>query len=429
MSALKHVCLAMLAAAGATPTAAAQDDPIAAAKYLIGQGDYDGAQRLLDDMVREPGPEVEVNFLLGMIAMGRDHPRAAIARFRMALVHEPSSIRLRLELGRAFYEARDYENAFRQFQRARAGDPPAPVIISIDRYLAAIRLEKNWSYNFRFSFAPDSNLSSATSSSTTDILGLPFELDENAQRKSGIGLSLEAGTEYAPRIGEKSRMRLGGQIFRREYDGQRFDDMTIVLIAGPRLILSKWDLSLLATGYRRWYGGERYADSKGAQFEVIYYPDSRTQIRGLAFGQQVKHQQTEEEDGPQFGANLSALRALSPSTAAVAKLGFTRQAAREDQFANWSGSLALGYLRDLPGGFTVYVEPSVTKAKYDGEDLLFSTTRSDRIGQLTISVLNRRIVASRFTPRISFTHTRRSSNIDLYDFKKNRIEVGLASDF
>ena len=427
----KTCWLAALLAAMPAPLEAQRDPAteIEQAKQLIERRDFDAAEQILTGHVGQPGRAAETHFLLGMIAIARSRPRRAIASFRSALVHEPDSIRLRLELARAFYLAHEYENAFRQFQRARAGNPPLRVVTTIDRYLAAIRLEKNWSYNLRFAFAPDSNLNSATSASSTDILGLPFELDGSARRKSGLGFAVEAGGEFAPRIGLRSRLRFGAQVQRREYKGSDFDDMSLVLHAGPRLIRSSWDLSLLGTGYRRWYGGSRYADGLGARAEVIHYPNGRTQLAAALFGQMVRYRRSPEEDGALFGLNLAGGRALSPSSTAIVRVGVIRQTAREAQFANWSASAAVGYLRDFRGGFSVYVEPSLIKARYDGEDLLFSRRRTDRIGQVTLSVLNRRIVASRFTPRLSITHTRRNSNIDLFDFKKNRLEIGLTSEF
>lgn len=423
-------CAAILAVSGMP--LAAQDAPLdgtESAKRLIAIGDYDAAERALQARPQLPGQQVEVHFLLGMIAIAKNDPRRAIASFRRALVHEPNSIRLRLELARAFYLAKDYENAFRQFQRARAGNPPPQVVSSIEHYLLAIRLEKNWSYNLRLSLAPDSNLNSATSATSTEILGLPFELDNSARRKSGIGFSAEAGAEYAPKIGDRARLRLGAQILRREYRGNDFDDMSLIVHAGPRIIRPKWDLSLLGTAYRRWYGGTRFADGRGARLEVVHYPSSRIQVAVSIFGQQVRHRAARGEDGLMVGTNLAAVRALSPSSALVGKLGVSRQTARQDQYANWSATAGVGYLRDLKGGFSIYVEPSFTGVRYDGEELLFGKRRTDQIGQVTVAILNRGIVASRFTPRISLTHTRRFSNIDLYDFKKSRIEIGLTSEF
>jgi len=63
----------------------------------------------------------------------------------------------------------------------------------------------------------------------------------------------------------------------------------------------------------------------------------------------------------------------------------------------------VGYQRDLTGGFSLYMEPSLAFSRYDAVDPLFGKRRSDQVQELQIALLNRRIVLSRFTPRASPT--------------------------
>ena len=101
------------------------DAEIERAKVLIAAASYDEAEQTLLSVRSREALKVEVPFLLGMIALARNAPRSAIESFRQAIVHEPNSIRLRLALARAFYLDGAYEDAFRQFQRARAAIRPS----------------------------------------------------------------------------------------------------------------------------------------------------------------------------------------------------------------------------------------------------------------------------------------------------------------
>ena len=47
---------------------------------------------------------------------------------------------------------------------------------------------------------------------------------------------MDAGGEWAPSIGEGTRLRLGLSGQRREYSGAQFDDMTLAAYAGPHLV-------------------------------------------------------------------------------------------------------------------------------------------------------------------------------------------------
>ena len=414
------------------PAAAQQpslSDPVDEAKALIASGHPDEARARLLDLAKTRPRDNDVDFLLGLLAIEGGDYGGAIRRFRAILVREPGATRVRLELARAFYLAKDYENAFRQFQFARAGNPPEGVVRTIERFLAAIRQEKSWSYNLSIALAPDTNINNATSAREAVLFGLPFELAGDARRTSGVGIALGAAGEIAPRVSERTRLRFGASLQRREYDGKHFDDMTLALHAGPRLVLSKWDLGLLGTGFRRWYGAKRFNEGVGARLEATHYLDSRTALSFGVSAQEVRYPHSSPQTGPTFAVFGGAVRALTPASSVTVRVGLGRQASRGASFANWSGQVGVGYYRDLPGGFSIYLEPSFSYARYAAADPLFGERRRDFGQEIQLSILNRRIVLTRFTPRISYTFARRNSSIDLYDFTQNRVEVGLTSQF
>jgi len=111
------------------------------------------------------------------------------------------------------------------------------------------------------------------------------------------------------------------------------------------------------------------------------------------------------------------------------KAGVSRQLARIGPYANWSGFVAAGYFRDLPKGFSVYVEPSFSRARYDAALLGFGKRRSDNGHSILVTLLNRHVILDRFTPRVTYTFTRQNSTIPLYQFQRSRLEVGLTTVF
>jgi tetratricopeptide (TPR) repeat protein len=399
------------------------------ARQLMNQGRLEEAAAVLDARLAAEPKDVQARFLKGMIAVAMKDNRQAVRIFRSILIDKPGATRVRLELARAFYLEKDYGNALRQFQFALAGNPPREVAANINHYLAAIRDAKSLSYNFGIAIAPDTNLNTGSSAREVSLFGLPFDLSEEARQRSGVGLALEAGAEWAPRIGKGKRLRLGVNGQRREYSGSDFDDMTVAGYAGPRLVSGKWDLSLLGTAYQRWYGAKPYNHALGARAEATYYLNPRLGISGAASGQWVRHRQARERDGRLLALNGGAFYALTSSSAATAKAGVSRHEARIKPYSSWSGFVAAGYFRDLPMGFSIYVEPSFSLARYDRALIGFGRKRSDDTRSLLITLLNRHIVLSRFTPRISYTFTRQSSSVALYEFTRNRLEIGLTTVF
>src|SRR5260221_9880452 len=113
--------LVPLVAAG---VAVATPDP----RALIDVGRFGEAKELLERQFASGTRDTETCFLLGLVAVEQRDYRKAISWFRLALVRDPRSARLRLQLGRAFYLANDYSNPALQFKRALAGGfaPPGP---------------------------------------------------------------------------------------------------------------------------------------------------------------------------------------------------------------------------------------------------------------------------------------------------------------
>ncbi len=402
---------------------------VAQAKALINAGRWSDAQDVLDASRARQRADVETLFLLGLIAIERQQPRIAIDRLRAALVRKPGAIRIRLELARAFYLAHDYENALRQFQRARAGNPPPEVIATIDRFMADIRRNKKWSYHFGLAVAPDSNINGATSAREAVLLGVPFELGDDARRQSGIGVAIETRGEIAPSIGDGLRLRIGVGLDRREYHGGRFDDSILTAEAGPNLIRGRWDASLLASGFRRWFGQTRRIGGAGIRLEANYFPDSRTAVPVGLSVQRIRYADAPAYDATLYAVQTGLARVLSPSSVIIAKVGASRQQATAGYASNRSLSLGLSWALDMRGGFSIQVEPLVAKSRYDAPDPFALVRRQDLLRQVSFSIVNRTIVLSRFTPRLSYTLARRGSSVELYRYSQRRLEIGFTSDF
>ena len=109
-------------------------------------------------------PEMGTLFASGMKALnaaGRATPDErdelldeAIAAFRKMLVANPSLVRVRLELARAFFLKGEDSLAKRHFEHVLAGKPPAGVVLNINRFLAQIRARKRWSVHVGMALAP-----------------------------------------------------------------------------------------------------------------------------------------------------------------------------------------------------------------------------------------------------------------------------------
>jgi tetratricopeptide (TPR) repeat protein len=400
-----------------------------AAQARMNEGRFEDALAVIAARLAVRPSDPDARFLEGMTHLARKDHRRAIASFRAILVDHPDAVRVRLELGRAFFLDRDYGNAQRQFRFALAGNPPAPVISNIRRYLHAIRESKSLSYSVTVSLAPDSNINTGSSAREVTLFGLPFDLSDDSRERSGVGVAIDTSGEWAPRIASGTRLRLGLSAQRRDYPKADFDDTILAAYAGPRLVHANWDISLLGTAYQRWYGPRRYSRATGVRAEIGHDLSPRVALSASVSAMHVAYRQARAMDGPLTSLASGLSYALTPSSALILKAGISRQSARVPAFSSWSRFAAIGYYRDLPLGFTLYAEPSLSSSRYDRAMLGFGETRWDRGRTLLVTLLNRRIILSRFTPRVSWTRVRQSSTIPLYAFSKNRLEVGVTTQF
>lgn len=156
------------------------DQGLFAEAYQLGlewQEDYEGA------------PDYDLYWSIAAIEVGR-FPEAVLALERV-LMFDPQNHRARLELGRAHYLLGDLIQSKLAFDTVMASSPPEGVQNRIQKFLEAIEardksLDMNSLWIFEFDGGYSSNINSATSSESTEIIvpiGQPFILTEESQKQ------------------------------------------------------------------------------------------------------------------------------------------------------------------------------------------------------------------------------------------------------
>jgi outer membrane protein len=400
-----------------------------AAQLLILNNRLDDAKRLLERYLAGNADDNEAQFLLATIAVEQKDYDTAISLFRRILAREPASERVRLDLARAFFLKGDYDNADRQFRFARAGDIDDAVKANVDRFLSAINRLREYTVNFSFALAPDTNQNAATSANQVNIFGLPFALDNGARKQSGIGVAGYVGGEWSPLLDDNVKARFGANLYRVEYSGGEFDDMSVAAYGGPQFLFADWDFSVLATGFKRWFANQDYITGIGGKLAADYGITSDWVVGASMGGQAVTNEFIREESGPLWSLQSQLTYVLSPSSLFQLQLGFNRQDAQIAPYsysAVWFGG---GYQQDLPFGFSAGFQPSYFITRYDATLAAFGKTRSDDTVMLAFTLLNRRFDYHGFTPRFSYVFSEQHSNIPLYSFTRNQFQIGVTSLF
>ena len=423
------------------PPAASQSAVAAVAetRTLIEQGRFEEALGILRPLAQGSAVEANVLFLIGLAATGAsqqpdlsgDEREAlldeAIASLRAMLVDRPDLVRVRLELARAFFLKGENDLSRKHFEHVLAGSPPGAVAAKVRRFLSEIRARRRWSLRAGFALAPDTNIGGTSAERIIYINDLPFRRDQAELTTSGIGVSVWGGWEYQHPLNERLRLRIRADASRREYAGNRFDQMFVSGHAGPRwLVGANTEASVLASAHRRWSANVPDYDALGGRIEAGHRFTRRVTASARASWHDRRYRTRMFLDGPVMAASLSGAWVVTPTVRADAALGWGREQPERERWRNASRWLRLGASVILPRGFTVGGSGELRRTEYEGNWFPFTTSgepREDRTRSLRVSVHNRAFTWKGFSPQLSLVHEVRTTNAQLYDYKRTGGEL------
>ena len=354
----------------------------------------------------------------------------AIAAFRKMLVADPSLVRVRLELARAFFLKGEDTLARRHFERVLAGRPPAGVALNVNRFLAQIRARKRWSARAGFALAPDTNLGAGSDDRTIyiEVFGqrLPFTY-QGDEPKSGIGIAAWAGGEYQHPLSPAWRLRAGGDVHRMEYRDRDFDRMTVAAHLGPRWLIGRGtEASLLASVRQHWIADEADHRDIGARTEFRHRLTPRTTAHVTLSRHERRYEERDHLDGPVTDVSLGTGWVASPTVRVDAAVGWGREKPETERYRHERRWARLGATVALPLGFTVGAAGTLRWTAYEGNWFPFTedgSPRRDITRNLRVFAHNRAFTLGGFSPQVSLVREDRTSTAQLHDYERTSGEL------
>ena len=430
-----------------SPAAASQPGVAGAAlsRALVQKGRFAEALAILRPLARAHPRHPDILFPLGLAATGRSHkPEVAeverdalldeaIAAFYTMLIDRPDLVRVRLELARAFFLKGRDSLSRHHFEQVLAGNPPAAVAANVRRFLSQIRTRRRWSMYLGGSVAPDTNIGAGSEERIIYIQGLPFRRDAEELTTSGVGVSVWTGGEYQYPLGERLRLRARADISRREYSGARFDQLVVSGHAGPRWLAGEnTEVSLLASARRRWTANQPEHDELGLRAEAGHRFTRRVTANARASWHDRRYRTRTFLDGPVLDFSLGGTWVITPTMRADAAAGYGRESPETERFRHTRRWVRAGATVSLPRGFTVGGSGELRWTDYEGNWLPFTpggVPREDRTRSVRLSVHNRAFTILGFSPQISLVNEVRTTNAQLYDYKRTGGELRFVRQF
>ena len=192
-------------------------------------------------------------------------------------------------------------------------------------------------------------------------------------------------------------------------------------------------MSLLASASQRWWSGSPFSYDVGARLEVEHRLLAGLRLSGRAAWQDRTNQQQKFLEGPLMVFSLGASYVLFPTVQINGLVGYLKQdavARRWDSAGYWT---RVGTNVALPWGFTVGVSAEFRWTDYESGWAPFiannTTPREDQTRILQATILNRALTVYGFSPQIAFSNQVRESNAQVFDYKRNLVEMRWVRQF
>lgn len=439
--ALAAACLLLVASPAAPADPHLSSDPrVGDARSLVESGRFGEALAILRPLAPRHPDRTDVRFLIGLAAIGaaeRTPPgdrRAAllaeaVAALRAILIDRPGLVRVRLELARAFFLKGDDGLAREHFERVLAGGPPPAVAANVDRFLEAMRARRRWSAWFGFDATPDTNVNAASDAATVDLFGFSFRRDEGSRPRSGLGAVFRGGGEYQHPLSDRARLRIGGEAARREYAGREFDHTVWSAHFGPRVLVGEHaGFSVLAAAGRDRRAGRPYSRDSGVRVEAERRLSRRLTVRGRGAWRRRAYERGDGLlDGPVFDASLGGSWRVGPTVRVDTSVGYARERPKALRWRNRGTWVRAGASFALPLGFNLGGSAELRWTGFEGRWSPLvpdGASRRDRTRVLRVSAFHRAFTVFGFSPKLALVREVRESSAQLYDYRRNRAEIG-----
>ncbi|MDR2685514.1 MAG: surface lipoprotein assembly modifier [Rickettsiales bacterium] len=414
-------------------------DALKLAGAFVEREDFNSAEQILTKMPPLDNGVLEVErwFLMGRISAFRGDFDTAIKIYRRILDAQPNLARVRFELAVCYTKLGQWWRADYHLRLAMAGDDLPDEVKNIMNYFRYfVRQNKNWNAWFSFGAAPDNNINSAAGGEECVMTIFGLMCRQLPEPERAIGYNFVLGGNYEFKLSDQWRWKSEGNIYTNAYDKSKYDDLYLSASTGPRYVWKYGDVWLAGIAARRWYGWEGYNWSTGAKID-INYDFSRKLLGGLSLlaSKNIYDNFSEYMDGETYGANARLTYYIDADMYIILRSGLDREITIDLIYSNWRPSVGAGFGIELPARFSVYFDTNFYWQDYDGQRWIVKDNSFSQVAEhnfthrYAVSVSNSKFRVWDFAPMLTFSYTRRDSNIWQREYDKWAIEFSMQQRF
>ncbi|MBU1690269.1 MAG: hypothetical protein KJ958_14110 [Gammaproteobacteria bacterium] len=374
----------------------------------------------------------------------------SLEALQTVLSNQPQLSRVRLELAVAYYRTMNFEESKRQAQLV-LDDPKTPenVRLSVLTFLAQVKKDEEaftakrhaWEPSVSIGLMHDTNINVGPSS---DVLAGGLILDPSSRPIKDDAVVLSAGVTHryqSPtpvKIGEKAARfvwQSQANYYRKGYlSRDEFNLDVVTLATGPGwFVPNYWRAAV--TGQLDYI---RYGDTELANFysltPSVTWEIQNGEITWDALFQKRDFSRTVDvgRDSDYAATGVTLGKVFNGGKLALqGGVHVFQEDANQSRFSNDGTEIFIGANMLAWTNGSVYARASQRDVKYDGVEPLFTVKRDETEQRYEIG-FNHDIktgVLERWKLGGSFTHTENSSNVSIYDYKRDVTAINLSRTF
>jgi hypothetical protein len=399
--------------------------------------------------------QIQDDFDQALQAIDQNQLRTARERLTNLLTTNPSLSRARLELARVYYLSQDYTKAREEAQRV-ADDPNTPPAVraTVLAFLAQIDADQKrnmsrhqWTPSIYAGLMYDSNVNVGPARDIIDINGIPRPVEPGSQEKDDFAMVISPGIAHTWNPGR--RFEAGEQqgfflwqsqanaYYRAYADEDDYDLGILTLRTGPAWVVpGRWRAGIGLQGDQIFLGGGNLAWFTTLNPNITWELGSDTELSldGIATDRRYDDDAEEGRDGLYLSTNAIVTRYFRDRSFGVqAGIGYADFDADDDRFGYDTPDLMLGVIFDTWQGGSAYARVNYRNYEFDGpEPAPFApAVRDEDEIRLALGFQHefRGDALRNWVLLGSWVHTDNDSNIGIYEYDRDVVNLGMARNF
>lgn len=380
---------------------------------------------------------VEAAFISGLTSLDANNPKQAIPLFLGVLAKHPDLVRVRLELGRAYFADGQWSNARREFLLALSADLPDPVRRNVLGFIRAIDARRGFDWDISLSLTElRSNENYKTDTIDLNLGGfrLPFTLNRRDEKELGLTFSASASLR-----GELSELNgpnfvttafVEALTFGDYAESETLRDYSYGMRGGLRFSAPRTTSSIALVATRRDVSTTHFEDRAGVELAFERRGGNGFSVFGSTQLLDVDNARTDTLDGTSvFGE--AGIRQSFSGRSLIGILVFGEARRTDLKFESFD-RIGVSVFGSVEARFGLSIRPSVTLSRKDflSPSPLFADDpdETELTGRLRIEKTDL-IFGNGFSPFIQMEATEVTSGIDAFSYWSRDVSIGIRRVF